>query len=285
MTHPLFPNVSVSVPGEDGIKFISRASTFGVPMQGSSSSVSSAATIGVLTALLLPAVQSARAAARRAQSKNNLKQMGLAMHNYYDTFRELPRGTVPNEKLKPEQRLAWTYSILPFIEQAAVYEVMDKDVAWNKGANEEMAELRIQVFQNPGLDEDYGQFGQIHYAGIAGVGKDAPKLDVKDKGAGMFGYDRKVTFRDVTDGLSNTMMITETQDDFGPWARGGKSTLRSLTKKPYINGPDGIGSPVNMEAVEVLMGDGSVRSISENVDPEVFEAMSTIRGGEVIGDF
>ncbi|MFN3160941.1 MAG: DUF1559 domain-containing protein [Rubinisphaera brasiliensis] len=285
VTHPLFPNVSVSVPGEDGIKFISRASTFGVPMQGSSSSVSSAATVGVLTALLLPAVQSARQAARRSQSKNNLKQMGLAMHNYYDTFRELPRGTVPNEKLKPEQRLAWTYSILPFIEQAALYEGMDKDAAWNKGPNQAMSEVHIPVFINPNQGDDPGRYGQTHYAGIAGVGKDAPKLGVNDKGAGMFGYDRKVTFRDVTDGLSNTMMITEINDNYGPWSQGGKSTLRSLTKKPYINGPDGIGSPGQRDTVEVLLGDGSVRSISENIDPEVFEAMSTIRGGEVIDNF
>jgi len=282
VSHPLFPNVTMSVPTKNGCQIITRASTYGVPMQGSSGGMTAAATVGVGAALLLPAIQQARAAARRAQSKNNLKQMGLAMHNFHSVWNELPRGTVPNEKLKPTERLAWTYSVLPFVENAALYETMNKDLAWDKGQNQRAAEIRVPVFENPGLDDDGGQYGQIHYAGIAGVGKDAPSLSVNDKGAGMFGYDRKVRFRDVTDGTSNTMMITEINDDLGPWSQGGKSTLRSLTKKPYINGPDGIGSPVNMDSVEVLMADGSVRSISANIDPKVFEALSTIQGGERI---
>ncbi|MDB4787004.1 DUF1559 domain-containing protein, partial [Planctomycetaceae bacterium] len=69
---------------------------------------------------------------------------------------------------------------------------------------------------------------------------------------------------------------------FGPWAAGGKSTLRSLTQKPYINGPDGIGGPYT-GGCNVLFADGSVRFISENIDPSLFEALSTIAGGEVIG--
>ena len=70
------------------------------------------------------------------------------------------------------------------------------------------------------------------------------------------------------------------------WAAGGPSTIRAFTAKPYINGPDGIGGPWNGGAgCNMLMGDGSVRFISKSIDPGVMEALSTISGGEVIGDF
>jgi prepilin-type processing-associated H-X9-DG protein len=88
----------------------------------------------------------------------------------------------------------------------------------------------------------------------------------------------------VTDGFSNTIGVTEASQGYGSWGAGGKSTLRSLTRKPYINGPDGIGSPFP-GGLNVLMLDGSVRFLSENIDPEVMEALVTIHGGEVIGDF
>jgi hypothetical protein len=73
-------------------------------------------------------------------------------------------------------------------------------------------------------------------------------------------------------------------DEVGPWAQGGKATLRSLTKKPYINGPDGIGSK-SPGGCHVLLGDGAVRFISENIDAEVMEALSTMAGGERIPPF
>jgi prepilin-type processing-associated H-X9-DG protein len=120
--------------------------------------------------------------------------------------------------------------------------------------------------------------------GIAGLGKDGPLLEVGDKGAGIFGYNRGCSFRDITDGTSNTMMVSEAIKDFGGWGVGGKSTVRALTQKPYINGPDGLGSPWH-GGMHVLMADGSVRFVSENIAPEVLEALSTIAGGEIVGDF
>ena len=281
----LFPNLSVTTKDENGFHCYSRTSLPAIPLLGSGGG-SGVAVAAVGVALLLPAVQQARQAARRTQSKNNLKQLGLALHNYHDVFRHLPIGTHPNTDLKPEKRLSWIYDVLPFIEQSFLFEQIKADEAWDSDHNKEFARPVIEALINPASQPEpvEGDFGVTNYVGICGVGKDAATLPLGDKRVGAFGYDRKISFRDVTDGLSNTVGISEASGKIGPWAAGGDSTLRSLTTKPYINGPDGIGSPFN-GGCNMMILDGSVRFVSENIDPEVMEALSTIHGGEIIGDF
>jgi hypothetical protein len=276
----LFPSVIVSTSDETSIKWVSRSSVPGLPV----SNASAMTTAPILIALLLPAVQQAREAARRAQSKNNLKQIGLALHNYHDTYGHFPSGTIPNKKLKYTERLSWLVSILPFIDQAALFKQIDRDQGWKAEANDQFVSMQLDVYLHPSMPIQNGKTNVTHYAGMAGVGKDAPVLAIGHKRAGIFGYDRKTRVRDVTDGLSNTIMAVEVVDEVGPWAQGGKATLRSLTKKPYINGPDGIGSK-SPGGCHVLLGDGAVRFISENIDAEVMEALSTMAGGERIPPF
>jgi prepilin-type processing-associated H-X9-DG protein len=98
---------------------------------------------------------------------------------------------------------------------------------------------------------------------------------------GVFGYDREIRFRDMTDGTSNTMGVAEAVKNRGAWGAGGKATIRALTTKPYINGPDGLAGQ-DKTGLNVLYMDGSVRFLSSNIDPKVMEALSTTRGGEVI---
>jgi prepilin-type processing-associated H-X9-DG protein len=286
VTQKLFPSITVGTKTDQGVKWTTRSSAPGI-------SVSNAGTMTaapVLIALLLPAVQQAREAARRTSSKNNLKQLGLGMHNFHDTHSHFPSGTgvvqqqeqLAQLKLKIEDRLSWIYAISPFIDQAPLYNQINQGQAWNSKANAQITTTEIPILLNPGLSLKYDKFPPTEYVGIAGIGKDAPELKLPHKRAGVFGYDRKTRIRDITDGTSNTMMISEASGQFGPWAAGGKSTLRSLTQKPYINGPDGIGGPYT-GGCNVLFADGSVRFISENIDPSLFEALSTIAGGEVIG--
>ncbi len=284
---PLFPNLSMSTVDDEGIKWYSRNSLPALPIPGAGGGggVESVGVVAVMIALLLPAVQQAREAARRSQSKNNLKQLALSLHNYHDTNNQLPPGTRPNPKLKPEERLSWIVDILPYLDQAPLFNKVDMKAGWKDKSNETV-KTPLAILLNPSQSSPSVRdgYGVTNYVGIAGLGKDAATLPITDNKVGMFGYDRVVRFRDVTDGLSNTMMITDASKDFGPWAQGGTATIRALTTKPYINGPDGIGSP-HVGMINVLLGDGSVRAVSQNIDPKVFEALSTIHGGEDMGEF
>jgi hypothetical protein len=285
VTAPLFPNVSMSVNGKDGLKHYSRSSIPSIPLIGGGGGGSSITTVAVLVALVLPAVQQAREAARRSQSRNNMKQLGLAMHNHHEVFRSLPSGTIENKDLKVEERLSWVISLLPFLDQNPLAESIDKDQAWDSDANSRSTKTIIPTLLNPQVAAPPLPNGaRIDYVAMAGVGVKAPTLPVNDPKAGVFGYDRKTRFRDIKDGTSNTIGVTEASKDFGNWAQGGKSTIRSLTKKPYVNGPDGIGSPFR-GGMNVLLMDGSVRFISENIDAGILEALMTIAGRENIRDF
>lgn len=284
---PLFPNLSMSTVDDAGIKWYSRNSLPALPIPGAGGGggVESVGVVAVMVALLLPAVQQAREAARRSQSKNNLKQLGLAIHNYYDTANQMPQGTHPNPQLKPEDRLSWIVDVLPMLDQATLSNKIDMKKGWKDKANESVKQS-IPTLLNPSQTNPprADGYGVTNYVGIAGIGKDAATLPLNDKNVGFFGYDRVVKFRDVTDGTSNTMMVTDSSKDFGPWSQGGTATIRALTTKPYINGPDGIGSP-HAGIINVLMGDGSVRSVRQDIDPKIFEALSTIHGGEEVGEF
>lgn len=287
---PLFPNVSWSVTDESGVHFTTRSSSPALPLVGGIDATSVAVT-GVLIALLLPAVQQAREAARRTQSKNNLKQIGLAMHNFHDTFRAFPSGTIPSKKLKPEERQSWAVSLLPFLDQAPLYNQMKVDLResaeWDDERFEEANQTPIPAFMNPSNPKGFedGEPATLDYAGWAGVGKDAPTEKCKANKKGIFGYDRKTSMADITDGTSNTVMVSDiVADSRGPWAQGGPTNIRALTSKPYVKGEDGIGSP-HTGGFHVLMADGSVRFVSENIDPDVLESLATRAGNEVINDF
>ncbi|MEZ6129107.1 MAG: DUF1559 domain-containing protein [Planctomycetaceae bacterium] len=276
---PLFPNVSIGVPDDSGLVSHTRQSLPVMPMPTAQSGLA----VPILVALLLPAVQQAREAARRTQSKNNMKQLGLAMHNYHDVYGHFPIGTVADTNLKPEQRLSFLFSVLPFVEQAALYNALSgtSKLAWDDAQNEQMTSVAIPTFVHPSVVPAIPN--ATSYVGMAGIGEDAAELPVRHERAGIFGYNRKTRMRDITDGTSNTIMMTEANDTDIPWAAGGK-TLKSLTQQPYINGPDGIGGP-SPGGCHVLMADGSVRFVSENIDPQMMEALSAMADGKVVRGF
>lgn len=218
--------------------------------------------VGILLALLLPAVQQAREAARRSQSKNNLKQIGLAMYNYHETHRVLPPGGTLTVEGAPSQ--SWQTFLLPYMDQGPLYNQIDFDYAWNHPANQGFFTKEIPVYLNPNIDEIVSPEGLAlsHYVGN--------KL--------MMGPNGNSRFRNVTDGLANTILAYEAGEDFKPW---GDPTNFAVPA-------DRIGPP-NRSATtggnQVLMGDGSVRFVSEKIDPAVLKALSTPDGGERIDEY
>lgn len=196
------------------------------------------AIIGILVALLLPAVQAAREAARRMQCSNNLKQIGLALHNYHDTHKTFPLGSFNLREAWPANGSNWRALILPFIEQQTVHDQLSFSASSQFMAggaaggdalrgNEVLRELVIDVYACPSagykpLSNSHNNPGvaqNIHYAGIQGAARPVPGVDpnvgTKDCGHGwscnngMLAANECFTMGDCRDGTSNTLIVAE----------------------------------------------------------------------------
>jgi len=178
------------------------------------------AIIAILVALLLPAVQQAREAARRSSCKNNLKQIGLALHNYLDTYTVFPPAVcISNDGTVGGQ---WSIHarIMPFVEQGALYNIAILEEAYAVGAPP--ANVRVATYQCPSDPNDKAR-GSDHYP--TSYGYSAGPWFVWDntthrKGQGAFGPNSKTSDRDFTDGLTNTLAFAEVKA-YTPYVRDG----------------------------------------------------------------
>ncbi|HWL07422.1 MAG TPA: DUF1559 domain-containing protein [Planctomicrobium sp.] len=196
------------------------------------------AIIAILVALLLPAVQQAREAARRSQCKNNLKQIGLALHNYHDTFSTFPPGWVSHlthftsndftNNRFTGRNWGWSAMILPNLDQGPLYNRLNFSVAPPLGtATDSLTATTIPVFQcpsdsGPKRQEDNGSFFAIsNYLGVYGAsrprdqnveitpGDDDRRTNGITPQPGVFYINSKIGIRDITDGTSNTFVVGE----------------------------------------------------------------------------
>lgn len=224
--------------------------------------------VAIGAALLLPAISQARQAARRTQSKNNLKQIALAMHNYHDTYNMFPPGGIYTNKQEPYN--AWMTSLLPYIEKTALYNTIDSDQPWTSPKNQQAFKIVVPQYLNPNIGPEsaiVNGFGAAHYAGNSQL--------LFDNGS--------VKIREITDGTSNTIMAGEVGGSFMAWGDPGN---RRDPASGFGTAPNQFGVAVpGMGGVQMCLTDGSVRFISENIDPKVLSALATPNGGEVVGEF
>jgi prepilin-type N-terminal cleavage/methylation domain-containing protein len=192
------------------------------------------AIIGILVALLLPAVQAAREAARRMQCGNNLKQLGLSLHNYHDTFKTFPSGNivrVDGPTVPPLRGDGWTWTarVLPFLEQTAIYNrvssVMGTDIGGTGSPEQVLAgrDTKLTVFQCPShpstvVNPSKENYQVSTYNGVAGsVCFNDDQLDeLTDpgyRGNGIFHMNSGVRMGDIVDGTTNTFIVAEVQDE------------------------------------------------------------------------
>ena len=188
------------------------------------------AVIGVLVALLLPAVQAAREAARRTSCLNNLRQMGIATHNHHDAQGAFPPGGVEHRwMINPQtgrrygaagRQLAWSVFLLPYLEQEPLFGRLDIKKPFDAPENAEGAATILSVYvcpSTPGGDRLVSGRGPCHYGGIHGERITGPNNPPK----GVMLYDRAISIGEITDGTSNTLAISEDSEHAdGQWING-----------------------------------------------------------------
>jgi len=274
------------------------------------------AIIGILIALLLPAVQAAREAARRMQCSNNLKQIGVSLHNHHDTFKEFPEGLDFNGS---RPITSWVRGILPFMEQQAVYDLFDMNQEWWRPQNQPVRAVKLTELRCPSdinaethnTAYDFGYRG--NYAANTGLGlykraDDNPKSQTLLTIAGPFAPNYSASFGKISDGSSNTVAISEIRKADGNDGRGAlfadpgsvlythdylpnelvaDLTERCVSEEKAPCSPAG-SSGYRLTArsdhpggVNLLLFDGSVRFASETVSRPVWQAAATMSEGEV----
>jgi prepilin-type N-terminal cleavage/methylation domain-containing protein len=322
------------------------------------------AIIAILIALLLPAVQQAREGARRTQCKNNLKQIGLALHNYVDACGILPPSVVLQAS---GTSLIWSNGwsiharILPFADQGPLYNTINFDLSYELPENQQVASQTVSLFLCPSEIKTERRLDDGLYFGVTNYGWFTGDWFVWGgwvSGRGnrcAFGVNRSLRLAAITDGLSQTMFASEGKtyqpgqycyslaqinnpDQIPPttadpyaiapeyvdgscwlrpdhghtgWMSGwnhqtGLNTAWPPNKK-ILGGPNhdmdmdisGMAEEgfegANFAAitarsyhavgVHVLMGDGSVRFVANNVDGATWRALGSVSNGEIIGDF
>ncbi len=170
------------------------------------------AIIAILIALLLPAVQQAREAARRSTCKNNLKQLGLAMHNYHDAHRMFPISIAPSVTDSCVGDCAWRGMsaqalMLPYMDQATIYNRIDWNLMYDASPNNVLNNEVVPAFLCPSDIKWAGSDAGNNYAVSAGPSV-YWRVGVGDQ-VGMFNYRKPVRISDVLDGTSNTIAASE----------------------------------------------------------------------------
>lgn len=250
--------------------------------------------IGVLAALLLPAIASAREAARRIECTNHLKQIGLALHNYHDVHGSLPAAWQWDRS--QQSAYGWSVQILPFVEQAPLVALIDKGALNSSAKNSTARSTSLSLFLCPSdiapasfelLEGDPGlpnvPFPTANYFGVYGT---AEPDDIRPTppGDGSFINARPVRFAEFTRGLSCTFVVGERSVAMlpGSWLgfdnRDEDAQCRVVGEA--YTGPNcrpcdecEFGSRHGLVS-EYLWGDGHVQSLSASIDQTVYRQMS-----------
>ncbi len=217
----------------------------------------------MMVALLLPAVQSAREAARRAQCTNNLKQIALAMMNYEPANGKLPASASVDAAGKP--LLSWRVSILPYIDQNALYNQFKFDEPWDSPNNKKLIPYMPMIYACPSD------------AALLPSSKGMTKYRVCASKGTMFEGNKAFTLADITDGTSNTIAVFESSQET-IWTKPEEPDVE-LEQIQQLKALLGSKHPGGFNA---SFGDGSVHFIKSSVDASVLKALFTRAGAEII---
>jgi prepilin-type N-terminal cleavage/methylation domain-containing protein/prepilin-type processing-associated H-X9-DG protein len=241
------------------------------------------AILGLLVALLLPAVQAAREAARRASCLNNLRQMGVGLHHYHSALGRFPPGGIEaRTPLRPTGRqFAWSMLLLPYIEQKSLYDRIDRGKAFDAPENASAAATVLSIYicpSVPGGSELQSGRGPCRYGGIYGERIASPNNPPK----GVMLYDRAISIAEISDGTSNTLIVAEDSDFAdGQWINGRNvfDQAFAINQAPAFENDIRSKHPGGANAV---FCDGSARFLAETMPLPTLAGICTRAGGEVV---
>jgi len=259
------------------------------------------AIIGILVGLLLPAVQAPREAARRCQCLNNMAQLGLSLHHFEFNHEHLPSGTINDQgPIRNEpigKHISWTIQVLPYLEQSNLYKAFDLSAGTYAAANQPVREVVIATFVCPSSPENFDpSFGQHPMSSYAGVSNDM-EVPIDANNNGIFFLNSQLKLTDIGDGVSNTLFLGEKTSPFIDlgWASGTRATLRNgIFSDPAVFkretepnnelGSLSVGgfSSYHTGGSNFVFGDGSVRFLSRQIEPEIMQKLCNRKDGKFV---
>lgn len=256
------------------------------------------AIIGVLVALLLPAVQAAREAARRLGCVNNLKQVGIGLHGYHDVFGTFPAGgwiASPGQPGTALMNSGWSSAVLPWVEQKSLYDSLNLNLPYKAAQNSTAASTVLRVYlcpseprrslwnQAPGdpfpsADADYGGMYGPRGIGVAPITNNPPR--------GAFVFNQNISMAQVRDGSTQTIFVGEAPEAINAmWASGHNLFDQSapINARPKYEYGEELTSQ-HSGGVNAVFGDGSVHFLKNSMNVNVLAALCTRASGEVVPD-
>jgi prepilin-type N-terminal cleavage/methylation domain-containing protein/prepilin-type processing-associated H-X9-DG protein len=282
------------------------------------------AIIGLLVALLLPAIQAAREAARRSQCKNNLKQIGLALHNCESARGAFPPGFVSRATAVNGPGLGpgwgWAAHILPYLEESTLNIDLKREITDPLYDNIRVKPLSVFRCPTDAAEEPIisvqsasgSELTKVAFANYVGVGGTFEVTVFPDTGTGLLFRNRQIRIKEITDGMSHTIMVSERASRQSPqttWV----GAITDSSVPPKNPAYDAEGPPVlvltntgtvadgrvpnntldhvedsnseHPQGVHIMFCDGSVQAINNDIDPTVWVALGTRAGGEPNGAY
>ena len=217
-------------------------------------------------ALLIPAVMAVRSAAKQVETQNNMRQIGLSFHNYEDAFKRLPSNIA---KRDPEGGLSWRVHLLPFLGASNLYDSFHHDEPWDSPHNKTLISSMPKFYEHPKLQADLPEGHTVFQMPTSSPDDEPRAIHVKGE--------RGLSFGDITDGSSNTILLVETDAQSAvPWTK--PMDWHFDANNPKQNLGDTFARGTSM-----TMCDGSVTILdTESIPDENLRALFTPNGGEAV---